>query len=132
MRYVQSKDGVFIRHIIDSDPTLFDDDVYSFVRHLTDEQMSEFGISKLVFVTPPGFNPLTQTQEEGDAVLVEGKWLQNWIVTDLNQEEALDNIRKLRAAAYPSIGDQLDLIFHNGLDTWKEQILSIKTKYPKP
>ena len=30
-----------------------------------------------------------------------------------------------RAAEYPSIVDQLDVIFHGGLDVWKEQIQAI-------
>jgi hypothetical protein len=36
-----------------------------------------------------------------------------------------------RAAEYPPIGDQLDTIFHEGLDAWKAQIQAIKAKYPK-
>jgi hypothetical protein len=36
-----------------------------------------------------------------------------------------------RAAEYPSIVDQLDLIYHEGIDAWKEQINTIKEKYPK-
>ncbi len=59
--------------------------------------------------------------------------------------EELDSIRKvaeqkrldamtyseLRAAAYPSIVDQLDSIFHRGLDAWKAEIQVTKNKYPK-
>ncbi len=37
-----------------------------------------------------------------------------------------------RAAEYPSITDQLDKIFHDGIDEWKETIQAVKTKYPKP
>ena len=37
-----------------------------------------------------------------------------------------------RAAEYPSIADQLDKIFHDGIDEWKETIQAVKTKYPKP
>ena len=37
----------------------------------------------------------------------------------------------LRAQAYPSIPDQLDTIFHTGIDGWKETIQAVKTKYPK-
>ena len=36
-----------------------------------------------------------------------------------------------RAAEYPSIADQLDKIFHDGIDEWKETIQAIKDKYPK-
>ena len=37
-----------------------------------------------------------------------------------------------RALEYPSIPDQLDDIFHNGLDAWKATIQETKDKYPKP
>jgi hypothetical protein len=37
----------------------------------------------------------------------------------------------LRAQAYPPINDQLDSIFHNGLDGWKATIQDVKDKYPK-
>jgi len=32
---------------------------------------------------------------------------------------------------YPSFADQLDDIFHNGLDAWKATIQKTKDKYPK-
>ena len=37
-----------------------------------------------------------------------------------------------RAEAYPSIVDQLDDIYHNGIDAWKTTIKTTKDKYPKP
>ena len=36
-----------------------------------------------------------------------------------------------RAAEYPSIADQLDDIYHNGIDAWKATIKKTKDKYPK-
>ena len=36
-----------------------------------------------------------------------------------------------RAAEYPPIEDQLDKIYHNGIDAWKADIKAIKDKYPK-
>jgi len=36
-----------------------------------------------------------------------------------------------RAAEYPSIPDQLDLLYHGGLDAWKAVIQAVKNKYPK-
>ena len=36
-----------------------------------------------------------------------------------------------RAAEYPSIKDQLDDIYHNGVDGWKTTIKAVKDKYPK-
>ena len=37
-----------------------------------------------------------------------------------------------RAAEYPSIVDQLDTLYHSGLDAWKAEIKTVKDKYPKP
>ena len=36
-----------------------------------------------------------------------------------------------RQAEYPSIVDQLDKIYHGGVDAWKADIKAIKDKYPK-
>jgi biopolymer transport protein ExbD len=36
-----------------------------------------------------------------------------------------------RAVEYPSMADQLDDIYHNGIDAWKATIKTIKDKYPK-
>ena len=36
-----------------------------------------------------------------------------------------------RVAEYPPIEEQLDKIYHNGLDAWKADIKVIKDKYPK-
>ncbi len=37
-----------------------------------------------------------------------------------------------RAKEYPSIPDQLDTLYHSGLDAWKAEIKTVKDKYPKP
>ena len=43
----------------------------------------------------------------------------------------LDYSRK-RESEYPSIVDQLDDLYHNGIDGWKATIKTTKDKYPKP
>ena len=44
-----------------------------------------------------------------------------------------DNLeyQRKRAAEYPSIADQLDDLYHNGIDGWKTTIKAVKDKYPK-
>jgi hypothetical protein len=37
-----------------------------------------------------------------------------------------------RIQAYPPMEEQLDNIFHNGVDAWKADIQAIKDAYPKP
>jgi len=39
--------------------------------------------------------------------------------------------KRKRAVEYPSIPDQLDLLYHGGLDAWKTAIQAVKDKYPK-
>ena len=39
--------------------------------------------------------------------------------------------QRKRRAEYPSIEDQLDDIYHNGIDEWKKTIKAVKDKYPK-
>ena len=47
-----------------------------------------------------------------------------------NDFDAQEYARK-RKAEYPSVGDQLDEIYHNGIDSWKAVIKVTKDKYPK-
>ena len=54
---------------------------------------------------------------------------------DLSAAEALvaaNAYKKQRAQAYPSIADQLDQIYHEGIDAWKATIAAVKQEYPKP
>ena len=48
-------------------------------------------------------------------------------------QTAYDNAKyqRDRAEAYPSMADQLDDIYHNGVDEWKKTIKAVKDKYPK-
>ena len=70
--------------------------------------------------------------------------IDRWAQADFDQEVA-DNIianggesvnyAQYRADAYPSIGDQLDMQYHdgvNGTTTWADAIAAVKTKYAKP
>ena len=48
-------------------------------------------------------------------------------------QTAYDNkkYQRDREKEYPSIVDQLDDIYHNGIDGWKTTIKATKDKYPK-
>tara|TARA_S200000501_G_C20583105_1_gene638147 strand:- start:69 stop:386 length:318 start_codon:yes stop_codon:yes gene_type:complete len=46
--------------------------------------------------------------------------------------KAAEEYKINRENEYPSIVDQLDDIYHNGLDAWKATIKITKDKYPKP
>ncbi len=52
-------------------------------------------------------------------------------VTRLQAEYDNKEYQRQRAAAYPSIADQLDTIYHEGIDAWKLTILAVKEEFPK-
>lgn len=70
-----------------------------------------------------------------------------WLNTDISIipdvesiQEELDRLQKnynsleyqrLRKNAYPSIEDQLDTLYHQGYDGWREMINNIKQEFPK-
>jgi hypothetical protein len=49
------------------------------------------------------------------------------------EQERLDALtyEEKRKAEYPSIANQLDDLYHNGIDGWKTTIKAIKDKHPK-
>ena len=51
--------------------------------------------------------------------------------TQVNSWTDPDQYKFDRAKEYPSIADQLDDIYHNGIDGWKSTIKITKDKYPK-
>jgi hypothetical protein len=53
-------------------------------------------------------------------------------VARLQAEYDNNEYQRQRVQAYPSIADQLDKIYHEGIDAWKAQIAAVKQEYPKP
>ena len=51
--------------------------------------------------------------------------------TKVNNHISSNEYKEKRQAEYPSIVDQLDDIYHNGVDGWKTTIKAVKDKYPK-
>ena len=50
----------------------------------------------------------------------------------LRAEHERTQYQRLRLKEYPSIQDQLDVLYHQGYDGWKASIDEVKNKYPKP
>ena len=52
---------------------------------------------------------------------------------DAKQKElqAIEDYKAKRVAEYPRVEEQLDKIYHSGIDAWKADIKAIKDKYPK-
>jgi len=51
---------------------------------------------------------------------------------ELKADFAAKKYQRDRFFKYPTWQDQLDDIYHNGIDAWKATIKATKDKYPKP
>lgn len=60
----------------------------------------------------------------GNKVEIDLKTVNAWVDSE---QYKLD-----RANAYPSIADQLDILYHGGYDAWKASIEAVKNQFPKP
>jgi len=68
----------------------------------------------------------------------------DWNKVELDEAKVTEEVKRLEAeynskqyqrdrkVAYPSIEDQLDKIYHSGIDEWKKDIKAVKDKFPKP
>ena len=90
--YVQANKNTFVRHIHDVEPTRWDENNFCRVAKLTPEQVEHFGVHQLKLVTPPYFDPATQTREHGPALLIDGVWTQNYIVSELDPDASAARI----------------------------------------
>ena len=64
-------------------------------------------------------------------IVLDDTLVQNEMDRLQTEYDAQDYARK-REAEYPKIGDQLDKIYHQGIDAWKaDMITPIKNKYSK-
>lgn len=53
-------------------------------------------------------------------------------MSDVNAWVDPETYKYQRVSEYPTWNEQLDNIYHNGIDAWKADIKAIKDKYPKP
>ena len=56
-------------------------------------------------------------------------------ITELQADYDAKEYQRDRAAAYPSIQDQLDMMYHDQVDgttTWKDAVAAVKAAHPQP
>ena len=83
-------------------------------------------------------NPTAQVSVSGDDINTL-EWhdnnptnITNKQILDKQKElQALENVYENRRKEYGTVIDQLDEIYHEGLDSWKARLANIKAKYPK-
>lgn len=53
-------------------------------------------------------------------------------LSELLAEYEANQYQRDRASAYPSTANQLDLLYHQGIEGWKAEIKKVKDAHPKP
>ena len=61
--------------------------------------------------------------KDGNEIKLDLNAINNWVDPEAYKDK--------RRAEYPLLSEQLDYIYHNGVDAWKAEIKKIKDKYPK-
>ena len=67
--------------------------------------------------------------DRGDAAAVEAK------IAIIAASQSSHPYDEMRRRTYPSIGDQLDMQYHDAVDdttTWKDHVAAVKAAHPKP
>ena len=72
------------------------------------------------------------TLVDGEIVVGELKAVDLELQAALEADIIATQYQRDRRQAYPSIADQLDMLYYGGYDAWKAEITAIKEQYPKP
>lgn len=92
MKYVLAPNNVFQRFVLPGEVVQFSDRCNTTAKRLTPEEAAEYGVSKLQLVSPPAYDSLTQSRTEAEPSLVNGVWVQQWVVVALPQADVDANI----------------------------------------
>ena len=87
-------------------------------------------LQAILKINPNAKVSITQKPNEDEVIT----WLDETVEisqANINAKKAEFNYLEKREKEYPSIADQLDDIYHNGIDAWKATIKITKDKYPK-
>jgi hypothetical protein len=68
----------------------------SFPTEIPDATLAEYSVYPLAATPMPAYDPETQRVSEGLAELVDGVWMQTWVVTDLAPEELTERLAEWR------------------------------------
>ena len=79
--------------------------------------------NEVKIVNGNGQEDIIAFDENGNEVSIDWTQVNAWVDPD--------EYKYRRELEYPTIVDQLDDIYHNGIDGWKTTIKAVKDKYPK-
>lgn len=83
-----------------------------------------FSHCEFTMTDPDDYSTIVWSEDNPNALPTE-EYLNEWITRNIKY------YKEHRQKEYPSIEDQLDKIFHEGIDAWKVDIQAVKDKFPK-
>lgn len=113
----------------------------SFPSTFSDELLAEWNMYAVIEQTQPQVSYAKNIKEETPN-LIDGKWYQDWAITDATQEEIaqrqadmVNAVKQQRAEAYRNESDPLFFKTQRNEATteeWIKKVNEIKTRYPDP
>lgn len=75
-----------------------------------------------------------KVHKNGEDIFIDGAEYNTWVddVATSRLDDEQNGWKDKRIKQYPPITDQLDEIYHNGIDAWKVSIKKVKDDNPKP
>ena len=101
-------------------------------------------VQALMFYAPQAKWEIVAYADPADVAYREIAWLDAFYImpTEVELQEHYDasvrayvdgaNYKFERKSTYPSVEEQLDMIYHHGVDVWKARIQAVKDSIPKP
>lgn len=105
----------------------------SFPTEMSDERLAEWDVYPVIEVPYPEVD-YTKNVAEETPNLIDGKWYQDWSVTDKPKAEIDEIVTSLRADAYRNESDPLFFKWQRGESTeqiWLDKVTEIKVRFPK-
>lgn len=113
----------------------------SFPKRPTNDLLSEWGLEVVTKVDRPDVDHTKNVSEELPT-LVDGEWVQTWVVTDATTEEIAERLEQMkaqaeaqRAEAYKTESDPIFFKWQRGSATeqeWLDAVAAIKQRFPDP
>lgn len=111
--------------------------------NLLEKATKSFPVNEYVPKALQALSPTAVWRVTGDFNYEDIEWLSEDIPKPSKEEvmEKAEQFKKeyddqqysrLRAISYPKIEEQLDVLYHQGIDGWKELVDNVKKQYPKP
>jgi len=70
----------------------------SFPKTVPESTLNDYGVFKVEEAEKPAFDVLTQSISEANPAMVDGKWTQQWTISDRSEDQAATNVRAHRAS----------------------------------